>query len=257
MPGYTASIINMITENLSERYHNGFPILKELIQNADDSKAKRFVFGDHSGFSDAIHPLLQGPGLWFFNDGEFKVTDKRAIRSFGENSKAGESASIGKFGLGMKSVFHLCEAFFYLAYDGADYHCVLMNPWDTGEEEDGNIHSDWVEPKDDPDVQQKLKTIVEAHVKNAPTWFLLWIPLRQKRHLQKSDYQVDGVIIERFPGDDYSQDLNFFSESDLPNRLGILLPLLPRLEQIEFCPSRIEWPAFELSIETTGRLHTP
>lgn len=254
MAGYITNIINIIIKNLRDEYQfkDGFPVLKELIQNADDSKAKRFIFGDHSGFPDSNYSLMQGPGLWFFNDGEFKPSDKRAIRSFGENSKAGESGTIGKFGLGMKSVFHLCEAFYYLAFDGSKYHCVLMNPWDKGD--DGNKHSDWLEP--DIDTQQKLQSVVDTHVKDSKTWFLLWVPLRQKRHLQKPNNQQVGAILDRFPGDNYKQDLNFLAESDLPNRLAILLPLLPRLEQIEFIPSFSDWTSFYITIETKGRLHT-
>ena len=36
MDGYTTDYINLIADNLRDRYDNGFPILKELIQNADD-----------------------------------------------------------------------------------------------------------------------------------------------------------------------------------------------------------------------------
>ena len=32
MDGYTTDYINLITDNLRDRYDNGFPILKELIQ---------------------------------------------------------------------------------------------------------------------------------------------------------------------------------------------------------------------------------
>ncbi len=136
MSGFTSSIINLITDNLRDRYHSGFPILKELIQNADDSKASRFVFGIHKGFAGSSHhTLLQGAGIWCFNNGEFKATDKRAIRSFAENAKAGESGTIGKFGLGMKSVFHLCEAFFYVAFDGEKNHSEFLNPWDDRDSE--------------------------------------------------------------------------------------------------------------------------
>ena len=48
------------------------------------------------------------------NDGGFKPKDKQAIKSFGLNGKAADDGAIGKFGLGMKSVFHLCESFFTL-----------------------------------------------------------------------------------------------------------------------------------------------
>lgn len=252
MSGFTVNIINEITNNLCDRYHSGFPVLKELIQNADDSKAKRFIFGQHSGFSDADHPLLKGNGLWFFNDGEFKASDKRAIRSFGENAKAGDSSSIGKFGLGMKSVFHLCEAFMYIAHDGNELHSALLNPWDRGE--DGNIHADWFEPDENKDTLLKLQEVAAPYINGSNTWFLLWIPLRKKSHLQKKDGTTLGAISERFCGDDdHLQDLKFLTEPDVPNKLAVLLPLLPHLEEIQFV-SNDEPTGFNLQLKTKGRL---
>ncbi len=63
MEGYTTDYINLIADNLRDRYDNGFPILKELIQNADDAKARSFVFAHHPGFKNdqQSHPLLRGP----------------------------------------------------------------------------------------------------------------------------------------------------------------------------------------------------
>lgn len=250
MSGYTLNIINEITKNLRDCYHSGFPVLKELIQNADDSKAKRFIFGQHSGFANAEHPLLKNTGLWFFNDGGFKASDKRAIRSFGENAKAGDSSSIGKFGLGMKSVFHLCEAFIYIAYDGHELHSAILNPWDKGE--DGNIHADWFEP--DEDTRLKLQEVATPHIDKSNTWFLLWIPLRKQCHLQTKDGRTLGSISERFCGDDDArQDLKFLTEPDVPNKLAVLLPLLPHLEEIRFI-SNNESTGFHLQLKTKGRL---
>ena len=45
MPGFLnnpSSIISQIKSNLQDRYGSGYPILKELLQNADDAKANRF-----------------------------------------------------------------------------------------------------------------------------------------------------------------------------------------------------------------------
>ena len=124
MAKYTTNYVNLIADNLRDRYKSGFPILKELVQNADDAGAGSLVFGHHAGFAAGVdHPLLQGPALWVLNDGGFKPKDKQAIKSFGLNGKAADDGAIGKFGLGMKSVFHLCESFFYVAFDGQDEHC--------------------------------------------------------------------------------------------------------------------------------------
>lgn len=56
--GYQSDHGNLIANNLQDRYKSGFPILKELIQNADDAKARRLVFGLHPGFKgDQIIPF--------------------------------------------------------------------------------------------------------------------------------------------------------------------------------------------------------
>ncbi|MGT2430338.1 sacsin N-terminal ATP-binding-like domain-containing protein [Cupriavidus basilensis] len=106
MAKYTTNYVNLIADNLRDRYKRGFPILKELVQNADDAGAGSLVFGHHSGFAETevAHPLLRGPALWVFNDGAFEPKDKQSIQSFGLNAKAADDGAIGKFGLGMKSV---------------------------------------------------------------------------------------------------------------------------------------------------------
>ena len=77
MSGYESSIINLIADNLRDRYDSGFPVIKELVQNADDAQATRIVFGQHPGFPhDTDHPLTTGPALWFFNNGRFKPDDR-------------------------------------------------------------------------------------------------------------------------------------------------------------------------------------
>ena len=107
--------INLLRDTLHDRYHSGFPIIKELVQNADDAKASllRLVWTD--GLVGADHPLLTGPALAVINDGAFSDEDAEAIRRMGINYKAADRGSVGKFGLGLKSIFHLCETFFFLA----------------------------------------------------------------------------------------------------------------------------------------------
>lgn len=121
------SIVNQIKSNLQDRYDTGYPILKELLQNADDSGANQFRLDARPGWPDAANPLLRGPGLLVVNDGVFRKEDQRGITSFGESDKATDNAVIGKFGFGQKSVFHLCDAFLVYAYGG---HARRMTvPW--------------------------------------------------------------------------------------------------------------------------------
>ena len=229
MHGYTSDYVNLIANNLRDRYENGFPILKELIQNADDAKAGTLIFGRHDGFLDASHPLLKGPGLWFFNDGKFDQSDANALRSFGINSKAGDATAIGKFGLGMKSVFHLCEALFYVAWDGTRLHREGLTPW----KQDGHWpHPEWDETRD-ADWHHLTVLGKKLAADGARNWFLLWLPLRMKRHLTTPSGQESGAITNRFPGDDPSIDLSFLRDATLSHDLAELLPLLRHLERIE------------------------
>ena len=247
MRGYTTNYINLIADNLRDRYENGFPILKELIQNADDAKASKLIFGRHDGFPDASHPLLKGAGLWFFNDGEFKQRDADDLRSFGINSKAGDASVIGKFGLGMKSVFHLCEALFYVACDGTQLHREGLTPW----KQDGpSSHPDWDETNDADwhrltDLGKDLAAGRDDH------WFLLWLPLRRKDHLITPSGHESGAIINRFPGDDPSSELAFLGKATLARDVGELLPLLRCLERVEH---RGEDNAFVLTLDGAPRL---
>src|SRR4051812_40916490 len=106
------ALIQQLRANLTDRYRR-HAILKELVQNADDAGASVLSLGWSAGIGAAEHPLLSAPALFAINDGPFNEKDAEAICHFGLNHKAAEAASIGKFGFGLKSVFHLCEAFFY------------------------------------------------------------------------------------------------------------------------------------------------
>lgn len=234
MAKFTTDYINLIASNLRDRYKTGFPILKELVQNADDAGATALGFGYHSGFSaSADHPLLQGPALWILNNGRFLASDREAIHSFGLNGKAAESGAIGKFGLGMKSVFHLCESFFYVAHDGQKIFREIPNPWlqDSGS---SAMHLQW------EDITERdlacLRAVADAQPEAKPgtTWFFLWVPLRMHAHIAVDDGRETAAIIDRYPGESCGQDLDFFTEPNIDQRIGALLPLLRNLQRVRF-----------------------
>lgn len=248
MAKFTTDYVNLIANNLRDRYKAGFPVLKELLQNADDAGAKSLAFGYHDGFGDhAQHELLQGPALWILNDGRFKAEDRQAIKSFGLNSKAGESGSIGKFGLGMKSVFHLCEAFFYAASDGSEKFHEILSPWfqDSGAHPK---HTGW-ENVLSQDVQL-LETLASSQqiVRDGSSWFMLWIPLRRRSHVPSIENEATAPIIDRFPGDEAGRDLDFFTEAGIDRRIGQILPLLRNLQHVLFSGTA-SLPAFDLRLD--------
>ena len=211
--------IGLISDNLRDRYKTGFPILKEIVQNADDAGGSHLSFGYSKGLSDANHELLNGPAVFFINDGPLAETDADAILSIALGSKASNENAIGKFGLGMKSLFHLCEAFFYLSDQwetGENYHSDIFNPW-------ANLRKPWeIFNKNDKQlIQQQLAPVINRLKLNTKkqTWFIVWVPLR-KRH---SHY--DGSIIEFYPGDKQVAP-DFIVEKNIDVELGQMLPLL-------------------------------
>jgi hypothetical protein len=223
--------VNLIADNLRDRYESGFPVLKELIQNTDDSGASELHYGVSPGIRSATHMLLQGPGLFFINNGQFTEKDFRGIRSFGLNSKAADQASIGKFGLGMKSVFHFCEAFFFLAHDGTQEYNEILNPWSSSEP-GSSLHPDWdlFSHSDSSMLRQQLSEITNAIDCEPHQCFILWIPLRQQRHIARDNAENTGAIVSQYPGDDLSL-LSFLDNADIGQQIAALFPLLSNLQR--------------------------
>lgn len=137
----------------SGNYASGFPILKELLQNAEDSQASHFDYGYCGGIQSAQHPLLKCPGVFSLSNGYFNIKNARKIAAaIGGSSKVSEENSIGKFGLGLKSIFNLCEAFFYISdqpsyqddydeFNGFNF----FNPWSV---QGKDLFHDWKIPKE-------------------------------------------------------------------------------------------------------------
>ena len=213
------------------------------MQNADDAGAKSLAFGYHAGHGEAAdHMLLKGPALWVLNDGSFKASDRQAIRSFGLNAKAGDSGAIGKFGLGMKSVFHLCESFFYLAIHGGELKADFLNPWRADDYYCSEMHKKWetVTARDIGCLGAVAKA--QPEVVDGCDWFLLWVPLRQQSHVPRNGDHPMAAIIERYPGDNPAMDLDFFSDPSIDQRIGALLPLLRNLERVRFAGAEMREP---------------
>ncbi len=216
------AVVNQIRQNLYDRYRAGFDIIKELIQNADDAHASHFHIGWHLGLPSARHPLLRGPLLFVANTGHFSDRDDYAINSIGLSSKE-DNHAIGKFGLGLKSIFHLCEAFFYLASDsglGQEW-ADIVNPWADDQGHD-SFHQEW-DDFEGPD-QLALRRMF-APVLEADRYFCLWLPLRLKEHAGSC-----SPILSNYPGDFQSAPALFAPR--LPSHMAQLLPLLLNIQVI-------------------------
>jgi hypothetical protein len=126
-------IIEQLRHNL-ERYpfEDGFTVLRELLQNADDAKASLVAIRLLPGWREAKNPLLRGAGLLLVNDGTFDAESAEGMQTFGGSAKATDNEAVGRFGLGQKSVFHLCDAFIVLPYGHDPVHNpFVINPFEA------------------------------------------------------------------------------------------------------------------------------
>ncbi|WP_328986261.1 sacsin N-terminal ATP-binding-like domain-containing protein [Thiorhodovibrio winogradskyi] len=270
MGGYSGFIqnplgdIQRLRNDLGDRYKRGFPVLKELIQNADDAEATHVVFALIPGLSKSKHPLLQGDALCVINNGRFEAKHDWGIRNYGLSNKVADRAAIGKFGLGMKSVFHFCEAFFFLGYIAERGRIArIVNPWSVPEslrEEFAAIHPSWEQftTEDAAAMGEAVATITKAlPTLHSEQPFVLWLPLRREVHRRESD-KVTGVIAQEFPGDG-DDSLSFFQDSHLPIQVADLLPLLRHVEQVSFQSSTMNrYKPFHIEIrDPAQRLRGP
>jgi sacsin len=117
----TATIKNIIKD-----YPEGTQILKELLQNGDDAKARymTFLFDHRTHGTDTLAtadespdtstrtlPMAswQGPALLVFDSAVFEPKDLVSIQSPTESKKKYDPTKTGKFGVGFNSVYHLTD----------------------------------------------------------------------------------------------------------------------------------------------------
>ena len=127
------SVVMDIQRLLSESYGSGFTIFKELVQNADDVEASRLLLSGHQGYQDADNPLLRVPGIFVANNGAVSSSNWEALQLASGGGKAGEEHAVGRFGLGQKALYHLCDAYAVFArLDGAlASSTMILNPFEN------------------------------------------------------------------------------------------------------------------------------
>jgi len=187
------SKIEWLRRLLNDQYLTGLPIIKELLQNADDAGATRLEIAlvpkATRGGDPSIHnPLFAGPALLVVNDGRFTDDNAVSIRQLGLSNKPGEQGAIGRFGLGLKSVFHLCEAIFYFSNDRPPR---MLNPWSGSGE-----HANW--SRVDQQNHEHMRAQV-ARVIDSEQWFCLWIPLRSQTHASSFGFIKRDFLLDECP----------------------------------------------------------
>lgn len=206
----------------------GRTLQRELVQNADDARATRLVFVVlERGWPRAHNTLLRGPALLVANDGPFPAKDRDALHQAIGGAKAEDVEKIGRFGVGLKSVFHICEAIAYLGAENGVLRPGALNPWaGTGEGGDADpLHPEW-DGVDDDD----LRSLLEAATGLFETFedgFLQWIPLRREAHLDRAPERPYGLG-QLCP--DTDEVASWFGRTD---SLALLLAQCAHLSSIE------------------------
>ena len=231
--------VNSIQANLDERYKEFFCIAQELLQNADDAKATQIVIGQLEKLSEK-HELFDIPGIFVINNGPASPSDIQHIFSIANSNKGEDAGKIGKFGLGMKSVFHLCESFFIFGYQDSwesEKEIVeFFDPWDDNGKLDNlpDPHPQWRTEFDKN--KFALWTDVNAVLSNffdwGTDWFALWLPLRQRNQCTNS-----GELMDYYPLEDNAKE--WFSEKDL-RKISGMMPFFKHLRKISFVSGWLE-----------------
>ncbi|WP_316195985.1 sacsin N-terminal ATP-binding-like domain-containing protein [Bradyrhizobium sp. SZCCHNRI3052] len=179
MPAYFDDPRTQIIEiqrNLRDRYRTRLSIIKELIQNADDAGAHTMALKLCSGQQDTANPLLRGPALLIVNNGSFSVENERGIRTLSATSKAEDAGSAGRFGLGQKAVFHVCDAFIVAPFGySSRFEPFIVNPF-YGLEETRPQTDIW---ENLSEVAGHLRRYIDPMVFAGPH-LALWLPLRRE-----------------------------------------------------------------------------
>ncbi|KAM9284930.1 sacsin-like [Morus bassanus] len=98
--------------SILQKYPDGGQILKELVQNADDAGAKEVVFVSDEREFDITRGGLegtQGPALLAYNDAQMSPRDWTGLLRPGVSHKREDPSTVGRFGLGFTSVYHLTD----------------------------------------------------------------------------------------------------------------------------------------------------
>lgn len=217
--------ISLLRSNLVDRYKDLFCIVQELMQNADDAKARHVHFGISDGL-DVDHPLGRQPALYIVNDGPVSNSNLRAIFTIASGDKGNEKGKIGKFGLGMKSVFHVCEGFFMFGSGHADDvpFPQFCTPWNRQYHDDW--FCDWQNQKSlmASEVSRRIADVVSGWDR----WFCVWLPLRSA---EMHTGNRTKPIIATYPS---TEDMGALMKQENVLSAVRMLPLLRHVEDVSF-----------------------
>lgn len=167
--------IRYLKNNLLDtyKYGDGFTIFKELIQNASDASSDSLkVYVLDSLKNAQCAEALKTRAIVVYDDGHFDKKNKNGILKIASDNKTSESTKIGRYGLGMKSIFHICDFFIYAANtNDFPYERVYpVNYWPDDDERFKNFSEN--------DIELVLNSLPPEIDIRKQKGFILYIPLK-------------------------------------------------------------------------------
>ncbi|KAF7363912.1 hypothetical protein MSAN_01049300 [Mycena sanguinolenta] len=139
--------LTKIIRSILDSYPLGNGILRELLQNSDDASATTQTFildlRTHPSSSLVDKDLVecQGPALLAINDTLFSDSDWKAISTLHGSSKTADENKIGKFGIGVRSCYHLTDNPHFLS----GRKLVIFDPHERFSSSPGGVRMDVIE----------------------------------------------------------------------------------------------------------------
>ena len=205
--GQQEKLTQRINGILSE-YPFKVTVFKELLQNADDAKAKKLYFildkrtHSHHKLPSEKWKDLQGPALLVWNDMGFSSDDLKGIQKLGLGSKRSKSEAIGHYGIGFNVVYHLTDCPSFIT--NGKVFCVLdphlqyvpgateLKPGRMYENLNDGFWNNWNDLKA-PYLRAKLPGCPREIVTSGS---LFRLPLRHKLELVKNSKLLDSEYKE-------------------------------------------------------------
>ena len=178
-------------------------------------------------------------------DGDFEKKDENGIKNF-TGSKTSEKNAIGRFGMGLKSIFHFCDMFFFLSsrhYRGEeDFDPVCeFNPW-----EGSQMHANWGN-YDRSKVGRALGEEFDGWLKDMEIkdWFLIWVPIRKIPYPGPNStkgYLTKGFDMGQFEGleNKHERLMESVFGKKLESEITITLPFLRTLSNFKLVDEDLE-----------------
>lgn len=225
--------IQQIQTLLSEGYGSGFTIFKELVQNADDVGATRLLLAGHDGFPDADNVLLRAPGIFVANDGPVSSSNWEGLQLAAGGSKGGDGQAVGRFGLGQKALYHLCDAYpvFARLDGGPKPTTMILNPYEE------IAAADYAREWKSLSAKDELLLAEWADGQGMALGLVLYIPLRTDTLRPSSDSRISLTRAHWTPRDALKDILD-------GEQLHATISCLRHLMRIDIeCPGETPWRA--------------